>query len=94
VGSGVGSFDGGPWLGFSVGVGVGSTVGVGVGGAVGHAWGTISDPLGWGSSIDGTTPLSSGVGCGMQLNDGTGVWQAPAPSSGPQLCPYGMYNPL
>jgi hypothetical protein len=93
LGIGLGSslgLPGGVFVGSSDGID-GSTLGGGVGGAVGHGCGTTSEPLGEGISSDGTTPLSSGVGCGIQLNDGTGVWQLPPPSNGPQLRPYGTY---
>jgi hypothetical protein len=93
-GSGVGSGVGFGVRGGSVGDALGSTLGGSVGAAVGHGSGIGSDPLGDGNSNEGTTPLSFGVGTGKQLTDGSGVRQLPPPSSGPQLCPYGMYRAL
>ena len=82
-------------VGEAVGVGVGSGVGVGVGSGVavgsgvGHRTGGASLPDGDGSSNEGITPLSSGVGSGRQVGDGDGEEQ-PAPSNrGPHVAPYG-----
>ena len=51
------------------------------------------EPPGLGSSIDGITPLASGVGNGMQLGDGLGLAQPSPPSSGPHDFPNGWNRP-
>ena len=67
-------------------LGVGSTDGGG-----GHGIAATSEPDGDGISNDGITPLSSGVGNGMQLGDGLGDAPQLLPvTNGPHVRPYGL----
>ncbi len=73
----------------SSGVGEAISDGEAVGDAGGHGNAATSDPDGDGTTNEGMTPLSSGVGSGMHDGDGLGAPQPSPPTIGPHEAPYG-----
>ena len=85
VGAGVGGSVGG---GVSLGWTLGSSDGLADCDAGGHGTAAISEPDGDGMMNEGTMPLASGVGSGMQLGAALGPQPVP-PTMAPQERPYG-----